>query len=226
LAGTACNADLREAAVGSKRSRAAAVDEPRQDAARGAHGWNARAAVPDAGAAGARVRDLAGTSSAARLAVVELDPCGRAVQRSPHLREPARSRRRRDSRRRAGSSHAFASARMPRGVPRSRRRGLHLTTAWPSGRPGSVHVDDERAGPDEGQDDLLQLVRRVDVAMNHAHGNVEESARLDVGALTAARAELEACAATDDVPEDFSIAVVVPAGGRTRLDASTNEHRA
>ena len=91
---------------------------------------------------------------------------------------------------------------------------------------GAVDVDDEWAGPDEGEDDLLGLVARVDVAMNQARRNVEKPARLHVRTFAPARPELEPGAAPEHVPEHISVAVMMPAGGNTARGASAYEHRA
>lgn len=86
-------------------------------------------------------------------------------------------------------------------------------------------VDDERACADEGEDDLLGLVVRVDIAMNESRRNVEEAARFHVRALAPARPEFEPGATVDDMAEHISIAVVVPAGRHATLCACTYEHR-
>lgn len=90
---------------------------------------------------------------------------------------------------------------------------------------GAFDVDDERACPDEGEDDLLGLVAWVDIAMNQPRRDVEESARFHVRALAPARPELESGATADDMAEHISIAVVVPAGRDAALRACTYEHR-
>jgi hypothetical protein len=53
--------------------------------------------------------------------------------------------------------------------------------------------------------------------------HVKEASVLDVGAVAAAGAELEARSPADEVAEDFAVAVVVPAGGDGGLGASTDE---
>ena len=90
---------------------------------------------------------------------------------------------------------------------------------------GALHVDDERACPDEGEDDLLGLVARIDIAMNQSRRDVEEPARFHVRALAPARPELEPGATAGDVAQHISIAVVVPAGRHATLCACTYEHR-
>ena len=104
---------------------------------------------------------------------------------------------------------------------RSRARGLGSASVGVR----TVDVDDERACPDEGQNDLLGLVARVDIAMNQSRRNVEEPARFHVRALAPARPELEPGATADHMAEHISIAVVVPAGRDAALRACTYEHR-
>jgi hypothetical protein len=54
---------------------------------------------------------------------------------------------------------------------------------------------------------------------------VEEPARLDLGVLRAVRAEVEARAASHDVPENIPIAVVMPARDGAGLGSRAHERR-
>jgi hypothetical protein len=90
---------------------------------------------------------------------------------------------------------------------------------------GVIDVDDEGACPDEGEEDLLGLVARVDIAMDQSRRNVEEPTRFHVRALAPARPELEPGATANHMAEHISIAVVVPAGRDAALRAGTYEDR-
>ena len=108
-------------------------------------------------------------------------------------------------------------------MPACRSRARSLGSASVGVR--ALDVDDERACPDEGEDDLLGLVARVDIAMNQSRRNVEEPARFHVRTLAPARPELEPGATANDMAEHISIPVVVPAGRDAALRACTYEHR-
>lgn len=128
----------------------------------------------------------------------------------------------------AGSSFVakWGAPRRPsgRGGKRPRRElgagRASLAVRW------AVEVDDERALPDHGEDDLLRLIERVDVTVNQPGRDMEESAFLDLRALPAAGAELEAGASSDDMPQDITVTVVMPARNRASLGTDTNERRA
>jgi hypothetical protein len=90
---------------------------------------------------------------------------------------------------------------------------------------GTLDIHDEWAHSDEGQDDLLRLVARVDIPVNQSRRNMEEPAGLHVRALAPARSELEARASADHMAKYVSLAVVVPAGRDAALRACTYEDR-
>jgi len=71
----------------------------------------------------------------------------------------------------------------------------------------------------------LRCVRRVDIAVDEAGRDVEEPARFDLDALVAARAELESSTTADDVAEDVSIPMVMPARSGAGLGTSAHERR-
>jgi hypothetical protein len=108
-------------------------------------------------------------------------------------------------------------------MPASRSRARSLGSASVGVR--ALDVDDERACPHEGEDDLLGLVARVAIAMNQSRRNVKEPARFHVRALAPARPELEPGATADDMAEHVAIAVVMPAGRDAAFRACTYEHR-
>ena len=96
------------------------------------------------------------------------------------------------------------------GEPSSRRR-------W------AVEVDDEWALSDNGENDLLRLIERVDVTVDQPGRNMEEPAFLDLRALLAARAELEAGPSAHNVPQHLTVTVVMPTRGGPRLGTSAHE---
>jgi hypothetical protein len=88
-----------------------------------------------------------------------------------------------------------------------------------------LDVDNKDACPDEGEEDLLGLVARVDIAMDQSRRNVEKPTRFHVRTFAPARPELEAGATANHMAEHISIAVVVPAGRGAALRACTHEDR-
>jgi len=90
----------------------------------------------------------------------------------------------------------------------------------------AVEVDDKRTFPDDGEDDLLRLIQRVDVTVDQPGWDMEESAFLNLRALLAAGAELEAGAPSHDVPQNIPITVVMPARRSASLGTGTHQRRA
>lgn len=90
----------------------------------------------------------------------------------------------------------------------------------------TINVDHEGAFSDDGEDDLLGRVERIDVSVYQSGWDVKQAAFLHLGHVTAAWAELKARSPSQYVPQDLALAMVVPPGGRTRLGTGAHERRA
>lgn len=89
----------------------------------------------------------------------------------------------------------------------------------------TLDVNYEGARPNKGDDEFLRLIRRVDVAVDEAHGNAEETTLLDLRSPSAAGTELESGAAMDQIAQHLAIPVMVPTRRDVRLDAHAYEKR-
>ena len=106
----------------------------------------------------------------------------------------------------------------------SLRRCRALGDGAPSSRGRrAVEVDDEWTFSDDGENDFLWFIERVDVTVDQPGRYMEEPAFLDLRALLTTRAELEAGPSAHNVPQDVTVTVVMPTRGGPRRGTSAHQ---